>query len=235
MYARKNVPASLPLFNVDVVLLSLAEDQLSVLLRRGADGKTGDRWTLPRLVAQGGDSPARVATRVARSELGLSLSWLEQVSAFAGRRKAQVGEGALTVTYLGLARERILRAAGECSWFPVAKMPRIPGAQRESIGAAMRALRERLDYSPVAFMLLPAAFTLGDLQRAYEILTGKRIHKASFRRSLSASGLVQPLDSWRSEGRGRPAQLFRYAPRRRRELRSVVRFDRLGQMAHKVL
>ena len=34
-------------------------------------------------------------------------------------------------------------------------------------------------------------------------------------------------DEWRSEGRGRPAQLFRYAPRKRRSQRRGVRFDLL--------
>jgi hypothetical protein len=39
---------------------------------------------------------------------------------------------------------------------------------------------------------------------------------------------VEPTDEWRSEGRGRPAQLFRYAPRKRRGGRRGVRFELLG-------
>ena len=63
---------------------------------------------------------------------------------------------------------------------------------------------------------------------AYELLLGRRLHKASFRRALQAAWLVEPTDEWRSEGRGRPAQLFRYAPRRRRNQRRGVRFDLLS-------
>jgi hypothetical protein len=76
---------------------------------------------------------------------------------------------------------------------------------------------------------LPALFTLTDLQQAYELLLGRRLHKASFRRALHASWLVEPTDGWRSEGRGRPAQLFRYSPRKRRGHHRGVRFDLLGQ------
>ena len=54
-------------------------------------------------------------------------------------------------------------------------------------------------------------------------------HKASFRRALQAAFLVEPTEEWRSEGRGRPAQLFRYAPRRRRATRRGVRFDLIEQ------
>ena len=89
-------------------------------------------------------------------------------------------------------------------------------------------MRARVDQQPIAFRLLPAAFTLSELQAVYELLLGRRLHKASFRRSLHASALVEATDEWRSEGRGRPAQLFRYAPPRRRRQRRGIRFDLLG-------
>jgi len=84
-----------------------------------------------------------------------------------------------------------------------------------------------MDQSPVAFRLLPPTFTLSDLQHMYELLLGKRLHKASFRRALQAAWLVEPTEEWRSEGRGRPAQLFRYAPRKRRPTQRGIRLDML--------
>ena len=78
------------------------------------------------------------------------------------------------------------------------------------------------------FDFLPATFTLSELQSVYELLLGRRLHKASFRRSLHAASLVEATDEWRSEGRGRPAQLFRYAPPRRRRQRRGVHFDLFG-------
>ena len=92
-------------------------------------------------------------------------------------------------------------------------------------------IRARLDQAPIAFRLLPPTFTLSELQQTYELLLGRRLHKASFRRALQAAWLVEPTDEWRSEGRGRPAQLFRYAPRRRRNQRRGVRFDLLAGRA----
>jgi hypothetical protein len=85
-----------------------------------------------------------------------------------------------------------------------------------------------MDVAPVAFRLLPHAFTLSELQQAYELLLSRRLHKASFRRALQAAYLVEPTDEWRSEGRGRPAQLFKYAPRKRRGGHRSVRFDLIG-------
>jgi hypothetical protein len=84
-----------------------------------------------------------------------------------------------------------------------------------------------MDLEPIAFRLLPPQFTLSELQGLNELLLGRRLHKASFRRALSGAFLVAPTDEWRSEGRGRPAQLFRYAPRRGRRGQRPVRLELL--------
>jgi 8-oxo-dGTP diphosphatase len=109
--------------------------------------------------------------------------------------------------------------------FPLNDLPAVAPRQRTMVDAAMRTMQERLDQAPIAFRLLPSTFTLSDLQHMYELLLGKRLHKASFRRALRAAWLVEPTDEWRSEGRGRPAQLFRYAPKKRRRSHRGVRFD----------
>jgi len=95
------------------------------------------------------------------------------------------------------------------------------------LDAAVAMLRVRMDQSPVAFRLLPSIFTLSELQHMYELLLGKRLHKASFRRALASAWLVEPTDEWRTEGRGRPAQLFRYAPRKRQPTQRGIRLDML--------
>jgi 8-oxo-dGTP diphosphatase len=103
-------------------------------------------------------------------------------------------------------------------------LPPLPPRQRAMLESVRSSLRTRIDQSPIAFHLLPSIFTLTQLQEIYELLLGRRLHKASFRRSLHAAWLVEPTDEWRSEGRGRPAQLFRYAPKKRRGSRRGVRF-----------
>jgi hypothetical protein len=91
----------------------------------------------------------------------------------------------------------------------------------------LAAIRARLEQAPIAFSFLERDFTLSDLQQTYETILGRRLHKASFRRALQAAFLVEPAGEWRSEGRGRPAQLYRYAPRKRRNARRGVRLDLL--------
>lgn len=210
---------------VDVVLLTPRERTLAVLLLRSADPRARERLMLPWDAPQSGEGPEEAALRVARGALGVAPAALEQIGAFGDARR-HPGEAQLSLSFVGLVPHGLDREhPPTAEWMEIDELPPLAPRQREMVDAAVSVVRRRVDQSPLAFRLLPPSFTLSELQSIYELLLGRRLHKASFRRALQAASLVEPTDEWRSEGRGRPAQLFRYAPRRRRGLRRGVRFD----------
>jgi 8-oxo-dGTP diphosphatase len=215
-------------FSVDVVLLTPRGKQLAVLLMRADDARARERWLVPHEEPQDGESMENAARRISAQALDVEPTWLEQVGAFGDGRR-HPADTDLSVGYVGVVPQGTPLPAGDAlAWFALADVPALSPRQRALLDAALETVRLRLDQAPIAFRLLPATFTLSELQQTYELLLGRRLHKASFRRALQAAWLVEPTDEWRSEGRGRPAQLFRYAPRRRRNQRRGVRFDLLG-------
>jgi len=50
------------------------------------------------------------------------------------------------------------------------------------MATAMGRLRAKLKYRPVIFELLPPEFTLTELQRTVEAISGRHLHKQNFRR-----------------------------------------------------
>ena len=215
-------------FSLDVVLLAPSGDELAVLLRRGGEGARA-RWTLPYEVPAPDDPLRGSALKLARAVAGAEPAWFEQVGAFGDSRR-HPSECPLSVVFVGVlpSEATVLADAETANWVVASDLPPLAPRQKEMAREGMETVRVRLDYAPIAFRLLPPVFTLSDLQQMYELLLGRRLHKASFRRSLQAAALVEPIDEWRSEGRGRPAQLFRYAPRKRRKDRRGVRFELLG-------
>ena len=208
---------------VDVVVLSPQADTLAVLLvRSAAVGR--ERWSLPWDAPMSGEGLEDAAARIAEGALGATPALLEQVGAFADARR-HPGDADVSVGIVALTPQIEAALTGGAEWFSLAALPPLSPRHRAIVDRATTVVRQRVDQSPLAFRLLPPTFTLSDLQAIYELLLGRRLHKASFRRALQASYLVEPTDEWRSEGRGRPAQLFRYAPRKRRGLRRGVRFD----------
>ena len=210
---------------VDVVLLTPQGRRLSVLLQRVEGAKSKERWALPWEAMRGDETIEESAARIARDALGSAPNLVEQVAAYGDGRR-HPSSSPLSIAFLALvAAGAPAPVGGATAWFAIDDVPPLAPRQKSMLDGALHAVRTRLEHSPIAFRLLPTTFTLSDLQEIYEILLGRRLHKASFRRALHAAWLVEPTDEWRSEGRGRPAQLFRYAPKKRRSSRRGVRFE----------
>lgn len=213
-------------YTIDLVLLTAISGQLAVLLSRSPEGR--EKWMLPFDVPRSGETMEASAARVAKSVGIGEPQWLEQVGAFGDGRR-HPSESEISVAYAGLIPMGTSSPVGGVyAWFPLSDVPQLAPRQRLILDGAVTMVRSRMDQSPVAFRLLPQMFTLTELQQTYELLLGKRLHKASFRRALQGAWLVEPSDEWRSEGRGRPAQLYRYAPRKRRPAQRGIRLDLLS-------
>jgi hypothetical protein len=87
---------------------------------------------------------------------------------------------------------------------------------RRMLATAIARLRGKMKYRPVVFELMPPAFTLLELQRTVETISGIRLHKQNFRRLMEGQGLVERTGKLARLSRGRPAELFRF---RRKVLR----------------
>jgi 8-oxo-dGTP diphosphatase len=214
--------------SIDIVLCTPHGRHLAVLLVRDDSKHARERWSLPWSALDESDELETKSAKVMQKVAGARASWLVQAGAFADGKR-HPGKAALSVAYVGVTPHRA--AAKGAQWFTLAELPPVAPRHRAIIDAALAQLRERLDRAPVAFRLLPAEFTLSELQEVYELLLGWRLHKASFRRALQAAFLVEPTDEWRTEGRGRPAQLFRYSPRKSRNRKAGVRFEALRDSA----
>ena len=211
---------------IDLILLTAVGGQLAVMLARSPEGR--EKWMLPWDAPRSGETMEGAASRVARTVGVGEPAWIEQVGAY-GDGKRHPSDSEVSVGYAGLiAMGTPSPVGGVYAWFPLADVPQMAPRQRMMLDGAITVVRGRMDQSPVAFKLLPQMFTLTELQQMYELLLGKRLHKASFRRALQAAWLVEPTDEWRSEGRGRPAQLYRYSPRKRRPAQRGIRLDLLS-------
>jgi len=81
---------------------------------------------------------------------------------------------------------------------------------RRILATAIARLRGKMKYRPVVFELMPSGFTLLELQRTVEALSGVRLHKQNFRRLVEDQGLVERTGKYAPIARGRPAELFRF-------------------------
>ncbi|SOC39868.1 hypothetical protein SAMN05892877_106233 [Rhizobium subbaraonis] len=81
---------------------------------------------------------------------------------------------------------------------------------RRILATAVARLRGKLKYRPVIFELMPAEFTLTELQATVEAISGRHLHKQNFRRLVEGAELVEPTGGATAATGGRPAALFRF-------------------------
>jgi hypothetical protein len=81
---------------------------------------------------------------------------------------------------------------------------------RRVLATAITRLRAKLKYRPVVFELMPREFTLTELQRTVEAISGRHLHKQNFRRLVESAALVEPTGEMSKATGGRPAALFRF-------------------------
>jgi 8-oxo-dGTP diphosphatase len=205
------------LFSVDLVLLS-ARDGKWYVCTQGGKGKA----SLPHvgMSRAPSDSLASSAKSLASKTVGSAPKWMTQVGAFT--EGAHPADAPLSVAFVSVYPEGT--GKDEEGWVR-ADTAQLPARQKALLKATMATLKQAVEYEPLAFHALPASFTLRELQQVYELLLERELHKASFRRSLQAARLVEPTKQWRIEGRGRPAQLFKYAPKKRKGAARGVRFE----------
>lgn len=76
------------------------------------------------------------------------------------------------------------------------------------IGYALMRLRNKIEYTNLVFNLMPEYFTLTELQKVYEIVLGKELIKANFRRKIK--DLVTETERFSEEAGHRPSRLFKF-------------------------
>jgi 8-oxo-dGTP diphosphatase len=206
---------------VDVVIFTIRAGALHVLLVRRAAPPFAGRHAIPGGFVHEDESLEAAARRELAEETGVRDVYLEQLYTFGEPARDPRGR-VVTVAYFALiaSDEVALRAgtdAAEARWFPVAALPPLAFDHDRILAYALERLRNKLEYTTVGFQLLPARFTLGELQAVYEAILGRRLDKRNFRRKIDLLGIVTPLRAQRRTGR-KPARLYRF---------SAARFEKL--------
>jgi len=201
---------------VDNVIFSVDTDQnrlLVLLVMRDAE-PFRDRWCLPGTLVREGESLEEAAYRILAEKIRAQNLYLEQLFTF-GACDRQELRRYLSVSYFALVRlaeaELIADGVSGIAWYPVQQAPELAFDQNRILEYGHKRLCSKLQYSPVAFDVLPEMFTLGDLYQLYTTVLGENFSDYSnFRSRLLKLGFLHETGQKISRGAGRPASLYRF-------------------------
>ncbi|WP_267433188.1 NUDIX domain-containing protein [Sphingomonas sp. GM_Shp_1] len=211
-----------PSVAVDLILTSVVDGAPVVLLHRRAAHPHKGAWALPGGFVGIGESLDDAARRVLGTKARMDQAYLEQLYSF-GAVDRDPRMRIISVAYFALLPAERFTAA------PGLTLARVSAPDDGPITAsvdgvpiplafdhdamldlAIRRLRGKLDWSPVAFALLPERFTLRALQDVHEAILGRPLNKPAFRRRLIDSGRIVATGKRETGASFRPAELYRY-------------------------
>lgn len=214
-----------PAITVDVVIFTLqdnADDRLRslhVLLLKRRFTPFADHWAIPGGFVKLHEPLDQAARRELEEETGLRDVYLEQLYTF-GAPDRDPRTRVISVAYFALVRadQQPIRGSNESSdvrWFPVDRVPQPLAFDHDHIlRVALDRLRSKLEYTTLAFELLPEVFSLPELKRTYEMILDEELDRGNFYRKIKEADVLEPVGRQRESG-GRPAALYRFKSSRR--------------------
>jgi 8-oxo-dGTP diphosphatase len=218
---KKQYPLADFKVGVDNAIFSVDTEQnrlLVLLVMRDAEPYR-DYWCLPGTLVRQGESLETAADRILSEKIRVQNLYLEQLYTFGepGRDPSPQSYNVryLSVSYFALVRyaeaELIADGVSGIAWYPVKQVPQLAFDHNRILEYGHRRLCNKLEYSPVAFDVLPELFTLGDLYQLYVAVLGENFSDYSnFRSRLLKLGFLADTGTKVSRGAGRPASLYRF-------------------------
>jgi ADP-ribose pyrophosphatase YjhB (NUDIX family) len=208
---------------VDNVIFSVDTEQnrLLVLLVMRHEAPFLGQWSLPGTLVRQGESLENAAYRILSEKIRAHNLYLEQLYTFGGPNRDprelpdSYSDRYLSVSYFALVRfaeaELIADQVSGIAWYPLDQVPELAFDHKQILAYGHRRLRNKLEYSPVAFEVLPELFTLSDLYQLYTTVLGEHFSDYSnFRSRLLKLGFLADTGVKVSRGAGRPASLYRF-------------------------
>ncbi len=228
-YRPKDFPR--PSVAVDLVVFTIIDAQLRVLVVKRQEHPFKGEWALPggfvrvgETAKDQGEDLDAAARRELHEETGLDPDrvHIEQLYTF-GRANRDPRMRVISVGYFALVRPDlapIVKAGGDVShadWLPVEQLTKAELAfdHEDIIDTALNRVRGKLEYSSIAFDLVPMTFTIPELRHVYSIVLDKEMDPGNFRRKFNRmleDGLIEQAPGKRITA-SKPATVYRFKRR----------------------
>jgi 8-oxo-dGTP diphosphatase len=210
---------------VDNAIFSIDTEQnrLLILLVKRQEAPYLGQWSLPGTLVRTGERLESAADRILAEKIQVDNLYLEQLYTFGGpNRDPREAADSYNVRYLSVSYFALIRyqaavlittGTGEISWYPINQLPELAFDHHQIVEYGYQRLKNKLEYSPIAFDILPELFTLSDIYQIYSTVLGETFSDYSnFRNRLIKLKFLAETGAKASRGSGRPASLYRFDP-----------------------
>ncbi len=204
-----------PSVAVDLLVFTIENNRLKLVMIKRGEHPFKDMLALPGVFVGINETLDQAARRGINEEVGLDDIYFEQLYTW-GDIDRDPRMRIISVSYLSLTDvSKIHLHAGKrtdsAALYDADELlsSDIPIAfdHRRIIEYGRERIKNKTEYTKMAFELLPEEFTLTQLQTVYEILLGRKLYKANFRRSIQH--MIEETDRMTAGDAHRPSKFYR--------------------------
>ena len=201
----------------DAVIFTVREGELMALLIKMKKKPYENQWAVPGGLLGDNETTESAAKRILKEQTGVNDVYLEQLRTFDDEGRDKIGR-VVSVAYFALIPSgkvslKTTDKYADVKWVSVNKLPKLAYDHKRVLRTAVQRLQAKLEYSNIAYSLLPKAFPLSQLQDVYEIILGREIDKRNFRKKLMALDVIETTGKREEGAAHRPAELYRFKTR----------------------
>ncbi|MDP9041111.1 MAG: NUDIX hydrolase [Bacteroidota bacterium] len=185
------------LIAVDCIIFGFDGETLKALfVKRGFEPEKG-RWSLMGGFAKLEETIDQAAIRILELLTGLNNIYMEQLYCFGDLNRDPAGR-VVSIAYFAVINieehSKHLLKTHNAKWFPIDKVPALVFDHKKMLLLAKDRLKQRSFNHPVGFELLPAKFTLQQLQNLYEAIFESSFDKRNFIKKILSLDILQKLN-----------------------------------------
>ena len=213
----------IPTLSIDCAIFSFHENSLQVLTIKMKDQNS---WGLPGGYVKKEESVDDAAIRILKARTGTENIYLQQFYTFGNLKRSESAfeeyddsiwykQRFVSIGYYALADYAkvnliIDEISDACEWKSIDDLPPFMMDHRSIFDKALLTLREQLNNHPIGYNLLPEKFTMPELQKLYEAILAKKLHRANFHRKILKYDVLNKLDESRKGGAHKAPDLYSF-------------------------
>lgn len=198
---------------VDCIIFGFDEGELRILIGKRKLNPGRGQWSLYGGFVREDESIDDAANRVLFELTGLRNIYMRQLGAF-GNINRDPGERVISVAYYALIKvndySHTLLEEHSVEWVSIKDIPTMYSDHNKMIALARSMMQKTISSEPISFNLLPELFTLTQLQRLYEAVSGEEVDKRNFRKRVKEMAFIEKTDFIDKTGSKRGAYLYRF-------------------------
>ena len=185
-----------PAVTTDCVIFGYdSKEGLSVLLIKRGVEPYKDHWAFPGGFIRMDEDAETGARRELKEETGFDTSYVEQFGCFSEVNR-DPRERVITIAFYALVKKSEVRGgddAADAHWFPIDNIPPLAFDHDRILRVALQTLKEKIHFMPIGFELLPAVFTMPQLQELYESILEVKFDRRNFSNKMLKLGILSEV------------------------------------------